>query len=118
MTLSVIEGLRIMNKYIKENPQCFMLDILNGFRAHLVLLPEMVQRFENNILSLKEEGNSYHVNKAYNNVFAKYYKVVKGESLEILRDTTLISQGVVNKSRLVKCGLYSILATKRETWTR
>ena len=107
-----------MNKYIKDNTQCFMLDILDGFRAHLELLPEMAQMFENEILSLKEEGNSSHVNKAYDKFVAKYKKVAKYEILAMLRGTTSISQGVVNQWGLIQFVLHIIRATNRETWTR
>ena len=78
----------------------------------------MAQRFENKILSLKEEGNSSHGNQAYDIFFAKSDKVAKDESLAMLCGTTSISQVVVDQWGIVQCVLYAICATKRETRTR
>ena len=114
----VIKGLWNMNKYVKANPQWFMLEIFDGFWDRLTLLPAIAQRFKNKIISLKEEGYSPHTNQAYDNVFAKSDKITKDESLVMLRGMTLISQGVFDQWVLVQCGLYSIRDTNRETWTR
>ena len=42
-----------------------MLEISDGFGAHILLLPAMKERFDDNIISLKEEGDSSHVNQKY-----------------------------------------------------
>jgi hypothetical protein len=118
MTPSVIKGLWNMNEYVKANPQWFMLEIFDGFGAHLASFPAMTQRFENKILALKEEGDSSHVNQAYDEFVAKSDKVAKDKSLAMLCGATSISQGVVDQWGLVQCGLFVIRATKRETWTR
>jgi len=57
MTDSIIRGYRSM-PYVKENPQWWMIEIFDGFRAHLNNLPLLKKRVMNKILSFKEEGDS------------------------------------------------------------
>ena len=65
MTPCVCKGLQSINAIVAENPQWFMLEIFDGFGAHLFSLPVMKERFDDNIISLKEEGDSSHVNEKY-----------------------------------------------------
>jgi hypothetical protein len=46
MTPSMCAGLRKINKYVKANPQWYMLEIFDGFGAHLASLPAMEIRLE------------------------------------------------------------------------
>ena len=64
-----------------------MLKAFDGFGAHLLSLKLMVARYENKILALKEEGDSSHVNKAYEKYVAKEDKFSKAESLSMLRSS-------------------------------
>jgi hypothetical protein len=36
-----------INKYVAANPQWFMLEVFDGFGAHLASLPAMQERFDN-----------------------------------------------------------------------
>jgi hypothetical protein len=36
MMLRVIEGLRSINKYVAANPQWWMLELFDGFNAHIL----------------------------------------------------------------------------------
>jgi hypothetical protein len=77
----------------------------------------MQERFDNGILSLKEEGDSSHVNQACDKFVAKSDKAFKAESLSMLRSSSY-SCGVLSQWSLVHVGLYAIRGTKRDTWTR
>jgi hypothetical protein len=61
LTPSQCKGLRTINTYVAANPQWFMLEVFDGFGAHLASLLAMQDRFDNKILFLKEEGDSSHV---------------------------------------------------------
>ena len=78
------KGLRSINAIVASNPQWFMLEISDGFGAHILLLPAMKERFYDKILSLKEEGDSSHINKTYDKYAAPFEKVSKVESLAML----------------------------------
>jgi hypothetical protein len=118
MTPSVCKGLRNMNQYVAANPQWFMLEIFDGFGAHLASLPAMEQRFQSKILSLKEEGDSSHVNQAYDKFVAKSDKRSKDEGIAMLRGTMSATKGVVDQWGMVHVGLYAVRDTKRDIWTR
>jgi hypothetical protein len=117
ITPSICKGLRAINKIVEGNPDWWMLEVFDGFGAHLLSLKAMVARFDNKILALKEEGDSSHVNQAYDKYVAKEDKVSKTESLAMLRSAKHISKGVVDQWGLVHVGLYAVRATKPETWT-
>jgi len=65
MAPSICCGLRAINEYVAANPQWLMLELINGFGAHLSSYKAMVIHSENKILCLKEEADSSHVNQAY-----------------------------------------------------
>ena len=64
-TPSVIKGLRSALYIVNANPQWWVLEVFDEFGPHTSSLSSMKIRFDNNILSLKEEGGSSHVNQAY-----------------------------------------------------
>ena len=57
MTPSIVEGYRAL-PVVKDNPQWWMIEIFDGFGAHLTNLNSLKQRAEAKILSIKEEGDS------------------------------------------------------------
>jgi len=112
----VCKGLRAINKFVANNPQWYMLEIFDGFGAHLSSYMAMTMRFDNKILSLKEEGDSSHVNQAYDKFVAKGDKAAKRESLAMQRSMSYAS-GVVDQWQLIHTGLYAVPNTNRKTWT-
>jgi hypothetical protein len=112
------------------HPQWWMLEIFDGFGAHLLSLTAMQQRLDNKILSLKEEGDSSHVNQACDEFVAKSHvnqacdkfvaksdEVIKGVGLLILCGQKLVAKGVVDQWEMVLVGLMAVRATKHKTWT-
>ena len=118
MTPSVCKGLRNINKFVAANPQWWMLEIFDGFGAHLLSFTAMQQRLDNKILSLKEEGDSSHVNQGYDKFVAKSDKIAKGVGLAMLRGQKLVTKGVVDQWGMVLVGMMAVRAATRETWTR
>ena len=78
----------------------------------------MVAHYDNNIFALKEEGDSSHINQAYDKYVAKEDKVSKVESLAMLQSVKHIDKGFVYQWRIVHVGLYAVRSMKPETWTR
>ena len=62
MTPKYVDGYRKM-PYIVDNPQWWMLEIFDGFGAHYSSLKAMKYRYDKKVLSMKEEGDSSHVNQ-------------------------------------------------------
>jgi hypothetical protein len=77
VTPNIILGLRNINNYVAANPQWWVLEICDGFGAHLLSHKANEERFAVNILSLKEEGNTSHVCQAYEKHVAKGDKAAK-----------------------------------------
>ena len=67
-------------------------------------------RHKNKIISMKEEGGSLHVKKAYDKFVANSDKVHKSECLGILRNANHINRGVIDQYRLLHESLYTIQA--------
>jgi hypothetical protein len=63
-TPSVIKGLRSSDPIVQANPQWWVLEVFDGYGPHTMSLPAMQLRYDSKILSLKEEGDSSHVNQA------------------------------------------------------
>ena len=74
-------------------------------------------RSGNKILSLKEEGDSSHVNQAYYKFVAVSDKAAKAESLWMFQVNIYINKGVVCQWVVIHVGLYAIRDTLPETWT-
>ena len=56
MTPKLCSGLRKINAIVEANPQWWMLEIFDGFGAHLASLDAAQVRRDHKILSLKEEA--------------------------------------------------------------
>ena len=54
-----------------------MLEFMDGFGAHLISEEANTIRFNNKILSLKEEGYSSSINQAYDKYVSKEYKRIQ-----------------------------------------
>ena len=65
---------RRINKYIEANPDWWHLEILDGFGAYFGSHYAIQEHQKYKIISLKEEGNSSHVNQVYDRFVAKNNK--------------------------------------------
>ena len=57
MTPKLVEGYRLL-PYIQENPHWWCLEVFDGFGPHYSSLKAMKHRYDNKVLSMKEEGDS------------------------------------------------------------
>ena len=71
--------------FVKENPNWFVAELLDGFKSHENVLAAHELRDENKIKSVKEELNSSHCNQAYDFLVAKNDKKNAAESLHDMR---------------------------------
>ena len=46
-----------INKIVKGSLDCWMIEVFDGFGAHLLYLKVMVARYDNKIIDFKEEGD-------------------------------------------------------------
>jgi hypothetical protein len=74
MTPSIVKGYR-NSPVVKDNPQWWMIEIFDGFGAHLTNPNALKQCAEAKILSIKEEGDSSSHNQAYDKHVAKSDKL-------------------------------------------
>ena len=95
-----------------------MLEIFDGSGAHLASMEVMKHWHERRILSFKEEGDSSHINQAYDKFVGKGDKCTTKESLAMLRNAKYLNKGVVDKWGLIHIGLFTVRATKRLTWMK
>jgi hypothetical protein len=118
-TPSVIKGLRSSDPIIQANPQWWVLGVFYGHGPHMMSLPASMQLlcYDWKILSLKQEGNSSHVNQAHNKFVAPANKSAKVESLVMLWGCTIANKGVVDQWGLIHVGLVAIRALKAGTCT-
>ena len=116
ITPMLMHGYRKINKYVEANPQWWSLEILDGFGAHFALHYVMLEREKHKIISLKEEGNSSHVNQAYDRLVAKNDKLEAASSLSFLRKFRFETGTVIDQWHLIHVVLNALRETKRSTW--
>ena len=118
MTPHVCEGFRKLNTHTDEMREWWMLEIFDGFGAHLASLDAFKKRHEMKFFSVKEEGDTSHVNQAYDKFVAKSDKYARMQSLSMLRNAKFLNKGVVDQWGLVHAGLFAIRETNPLTWVR
>jgi hypothetical protein len=83
MTPSIVKEYRAL-PVVKDNPQWWMIEIFDGFGAHLTSVNALKQYAEAKILSIKEEGDSSLYNQAYDKHVAKSDKLHQRHLLTFL----------------------------------
>jgi hypothetical protein len=111
------KGIREM-PVIRANPDWWVLEVFDGFGSHTSGLRAMKIRHSSKILSLKEEGDSSHVNQAYDKFVAKGDKATEMRTLSYLRSAKQLTRGVVDQWHMVHVGLAAVRNTTPRTWTR
>ena len=115
MTPKLMKGYRSL-PYIKDNPQWWFLEITDGFGAHHNSLEAMELRYNAKCISLKEEGDSSHVNQAYDKFVAKGDKRHAADSLSFLRGMRYRVGSTLDQYSLVHVVLNCVRNTKKKTW--
>ena len=110
-----IKGIRSI-PIIKANPDWKCAELLDGFGAHFSSVESMQLKADANIICVKEEGDSSHVNQGYDKYVAKTDKKVMRSSFDLIRRTTSICKGVVDQWSLVHVGLAAVRAVDTTVW--
>jgi hypothetical protein len=95
-----------------------VLEIFDGFGAHLLSHKANEERFAAKIFSLKEEGDTSHVCQAYDKHVAKGGKATKSLSLSFLPTGFKVSNLLIDQWSLVQVSMFAVRDTTRECWTR
>ena len=90
MTPHLLKGYRSL-RYLKENPQWWYIEIIDGFGAHHNNLQVMKLRDDGKCISVKEEGDSSHVNQAYDRFVAKCDKKYSSQLSQLLTFCSLFN---------------------------
>ena len=142
MTPKLVAGYRSL-PYIKENPDWFCLEIFDRFGPHYSSLEAMKHRYDNKVLSTKEEGDSSSINQVtsifdlflicmhvqtltlivsqstqmYDNQTARSDKREQRKTLAILRQMKG-SNNFVDQWDLIACGIQAVKYTTEhpEVW--
>ena len=97
---------------VKQNPQWWMVEILDGFGAHMNNLYANQERSENKILILKYEGDSSQVNQAYDKKAAKSDKRVQRINLSYLLSERRYNINIIDQWELLCCGFADVRHSK------
>ena len=103
---------------VRDNPQWWMIEIFDGFGAHLNNLPALKKRLFDKILSLKEEGDLSSFNQAYDKEVAKSDKHIQQMNLSYPHQEYHHNRSIINQWKLVCCGLVAVhhTSTHPEIW--
>jgi hypothetical protein len=95
-----------------------MLEIVDGFGAHLINLEALTQRANAKILVLKEEADSSSYNQAYDKHAAKSDKRQQRNALTTMRSMKGKGKNIFDQWDLVLCGTQAVRYSHRhpEVW--
>jgi hypothetical protein len=82
--------------YLKDNPDWYALELLDGFGSHHNCIEANELRYKYIILSLKEEGDTSHVNQAYDRLTSKSDKAIAREGLQFLLKDCAFNRGIID----------------------
>ena len=114
---AIVRGYRQM-PYIKENPDWWVCELLDGFKSHENVLEAHSLRRDNKIKSVKEESNTSHINQAYDQLVAKNDKKIAKEALCDQRKIAAMRTGkkCIDQYALVLTGIRMVMETTPEIW--
>ena len=96
---------------IFHNPDWWVHEVIDRFGAHLISEEVNTIRFKNNILSLKEEGDSSSITQAYDKYVVKEDKHIQRNNLTFLRESRQWNSNITDQWGLLHCGLAAVLHT-------
>ena len=96
---------------ICHNTDWWVLEAMKIFDAHLISEEANTIRFKNNILILKEEGDSSSTNQAYDKYVAKEDKHIQRKNLNFIRESRQRTYNITDKCGQLNCGLAAVQHT-------
>ena len=109
------KGIRTM-PVICENPNWWVCKIIDGFGPHVSSEAAMQIYYDHKIILLKEEGDSSHVNQAYDQEVAKSDKRSMRDALGFLRSSNKLSKSTIDGWQLIHVGLACCRELLPEVW--
>ena len=88
-----------------------MLEVMDGFGAHLISKEANTIHFKNKILSLKEEGESSSINQTYDKYVSKEDKRIQRNNLTFIRESRQWNSNITDQWGLLKWGLSAVRHT-------
>ena len=96
---------------IFHNSDWWVIEVMDGFGAHLISEEANTIRFKNKIISLKEEGDSSYINQAYDKYVAKEDKHIQRNNLTFIMDSRKWNSDITNQWGLLHCGFAAVRHT-------
>ena len=78
-----------------------VFEVLDGFGYHEFESPALEMRAKKNILSVKEDSKTFHINQEYDQLVAKNNKKKSAETLACQIKMKHVNKGVVDQYQLV-----------------
>jgi hypothetical protein len=117
MTPSLVKGYQDM-PVVRDNPQWWMIEMSDGFGAHLTNLNALKQCADALILSIKEEGGSSSYNQEYDKHVAKSDKLHQRRVLTFMQSLKNRSRNLIDQWDLIHCGVAAVRYTGRNPGVR
>lgn len=115
MAPSIADGIRAM-PVIVDNPDWWVVKIIDGFGPHTSSLKAMEIYEERKILLVKEEGDTSHVCQAYDQTVAKDDKCNMRDCLTYLRHAEKMRKNIVDGWDLVHVALSAVRELSPNSW--
>jgi hypothetical protein len=100
-------------KVIKDHPDWWVLLSLDGFGSHVNVIDSHEIFSAHKILVIKEEGDTSHVNQAYDQQVAKDDKTLMRAAINAVAPKLGIN---MNQWYLITCAIYAQNRIKKESW--
>ena len=110
-------GLRAM-AIVRDMPHWWMMKIVDGFGPHVSSLAAMKSYSDQKIMLFKEEGDTSHINQAYDQQVAKDDKVTMRQALTYLRKCEKLSKTVVDGWDLLHVALSAVRELSPDSWMK
>lgn len=99
--------------YVQDNPDWWMVELVDGFGSHRNCYKANKLRYDNKILCLKEEADTSHVNQAYDQLTAKTDKEIQRKALDFMLRDCHTNSLMIDQWKLLTCALAPIRHTKQ-----
>ena len=97
---------------IFHNPDWWVLEVMDGFGAHLISEEANNIRFKDKIIILKDEGDSSSINQAHDKYVAKEDNHIQRNKLNFIRDSRQWNSNITDQWGLLH---YSLAAVRHTT---
>ena len=69
------------SEFVKDNPDCEMIEFLDGFISHEMVVKATIDRRDSKVDSIKEESHTSYYNQSFDQLVTKNDKKVAAETL-------------------------------------